>query len=99
MDVSYATSWPSFYTATINSWKPLLHDERYKDVIITSLQFLVNTDRIRLNAFVIMSNHIHVMWQALGDYELETVQTSFRKFTSLQFLCLLKMKKNYRITK
>ena len=77
MDVSYATSWPSFYTATINSWKPLLHDDRYKDVIIASLQFLVNTGRIRLNAFVIMSNHIHVIWQALDDYELESVQTSF----------------------
>ena len=90
MDISYATSWPSFYTATINSWKPLLHDDRYKDVIIASLQFLVNTGRIRLNAFVIMSNHIHVIWQALDDYELESVQTSFKKFASLQFLQLLK---------
>ena len=77
MDVSYATSWPSFYTATINSWKPLLHDDRYKNIIIASLQFLVNTGKIRLNAFVIMSNYIHVIRQALGDYELETVQTIF----------------------
>ena len=68
----------------------MLHDDRYKDVIIASLQFLVNTGRIRLNAFVIMSNHIHVIWQALGDYELKTVQTSFKKFTSLQFLYLPK---------
>jgi REP element-mobilizing transposase RayT len=48
-----------YFTATIHEWQPVLADDRHKDIIMDSLQYLVNDKRIELNAFVIMSNHIH----------------------------------------
>ena len=36
---------------------------RNADIIIDSLRFLVTDKRIILNAFVVMSNHIHLIWQ------------------------------------
>jgi hypothetical protein len=48
-----------FLTATILTWKPLLAEDAFKDIIISSLQFLVKDDRIKLYGFVIMPEHIH----------------------------------------
>ncbi|MGG9971501.1 transposase [Ferruginibacter sp. SUN002] len=65
-------------------WKPLLKENKYKDEIVKSLQFLVEQKRIRLYAFVIMSNHIHLIWQALPGHTPGKIQLSFMKYTSQQ---------------
>jgi putative transposase len=56
------TESPQFFTATILEWKKLLKPEKYKDIIISSLQFLVENNRVKVNAFVPiaigMDNHI-----------------------------------------
>ena len=39
-------------------------------------------NRIELNAFVIMSNHIHLVWQPLPGFTSSNVQASFMKFTA-----------------
>ncbi len=62
---SYPNEWPKFYTATILEWKFLLSEEKYKSIIISSLQYLVKSNKIKLYGFVIMSNHIHLIWQEL----------------------------------
>ncbi len=43
---------------------------------------MVKEKRIEVNAFVIMSNHIHLIWQIQNDYQREDVQRDFLKFTS-----------------
>ena len=54
------TEYPQFFTATIQDWKRLLAPDKYKAIIIESLRFLVTSTRIKLNAFVIMENHVHL---------------------------------------
>ena len=73
-----------FFTATNYEWKPALADDAYKEIIIESLQFLVDKKRIELNAFVIMNNHIHIIWQALQNFTPAQIQASFMKFTAKQ---------------
>jgi len=68
--------WPQFYTATILEWKHLLKQDKYKDKIIESLQFLVHEKRITLYAFVIMSNHMHLIWQPLHEFTPDDIQHS-----------------------
>ena len=52
-----------FLTATINKWHLLLEDDRYKDVIVSSLDYLSQQNKIDVFAFVIMPNHIHLIWR------------------------------------
>ncbi len=73
---------PQYFTATILDWQHLLKPEKYKDIIIQSLQFLVKEKRIELNAFAIMSNHIHLIWQIQAGHLKENVQRDFLKYTS-----------------
>ncbi len=75
---------PQFFTATILEWKPLLKDDDYKDIVIKSLQFLKNEGSIVIYAFVIMPNHIHLIWQIQDGYKLDKVQMRFLKFTAQQ---------------
>ena len=86
--------WPQFYTATIQGWKHLLKEEKYKAVITDALKYLVENKKVKVNAFVIMDNHIHFIWQALHGYTLSQVQTSFKKYTSKQFLKIIEADQN-----
>jgi REP element-mobilizing transposase RayT len=58
---SFITEYPQFFTASIKGWYKLLEHEKYKDIIINSLRFLVEDKRIKLYAFAIMSDHIHLV--------------------------------------
>ncbi len=80
-----------FTTATIKDWYPLLENEMYKKYIIDSLSFLVKEESVIVYAFVIMPNHIHLIWQLRNDAELSKIQQRFFKFTAQQMkLHLLK---------
>jgi REP element-mobilizing transposase RayT len=84
MQPNFPIEYPQFYTATIFEWKHILAYEKHKDIIIESLQFLVKDKRIILNGFVIMSNHIHLIWQPMFGSTPADIQASFMKFTAQQ---------------
>jgi len=73
---------PQFFTATIIEWKFLLSNELYKRIIIESLQFLVTAERVVIYGYVIMDNHLHIIWKPTALYALKHTQLSFMKFTA-----------------
>ena len=79
---SIVTEWPQYFTATNLEWKKLLQPDKYKDIIIDSLRFLVSEKRITLYAFVIMTNHIHLIWRMCAGIDPEAVQRDFLKYTA-----------------
>ena len=75
---------PCFFTATILDWKPLLKEDSYKDIIVNSLMFLKNEGSIIIYSFVIMPNHIHLIWQIQDGYKYSNIQMRLLKFTAQQ---------------
>jgi REP element-mobilizing transposase RayT len=75
---------PQFFTATIFEWKHLLKEDEFKDIMIRSLQFLRNEGSIVIYSYVIMPNHIHLIWQIQDGFKKDVVQMRFLKFTSQQ---------------
>ena len=75
---------PQFFTATILEWKTLLSEDAYKDIIIKSLQFLSDEKSIVVYGFVIMPNHVHLIWQIQDGYKQPAIQQRFMKFTAQQ---------------
>src|SRR6476619_1415470 len=71
-----------FFTATILEWKHLLTDDAYKQIIIDSLFFLKEKGCITVYGFVIMPNHMHILWQIQDNYKRENVQQRLLKFTA-----------------
>ena len=78
----FSEYYPDYFTATILEWKRLLKQDKYKKLIIASLEFLVKEKRIKVYAFAIMSNHIHVIWQVQALFQPKDIQLSFMKYTA-----------------
>jgi REP element-mobilizing transposase RayT len=76
--------YPQFFTATILEWKPLLTYDEMKEIIVSSLNFLVKDGRVVIYGFVIMPNHLHIIWQIQDTHERSRVQQSFLKYTAQQ---------------
>ena len=86
-----------FLTATINKWQNLLESEENKDLIISYLKKLSDEGKISVYGFVIMPNHIHIIWKQNNLNGRETPQGSFLKYTAHEFLKKLKLQgENYK---
>ncbi|MGN6605019.1 MAG: transposase [Ginsengibacter sp.] len=82
MLLSYHTE---FLTATILKWNHLLKQDCYKEIIIDSFDWLATNKKCTINAFVIMPNHIHLLWKISDGLERKDVQGAFFSFTAHQF--------------
>jgi len=74
-----------FWTATINNWQHLLKSDDMKLIIMDSLLWLKGKKLITVYGYVIMPNHLHLIWQILGKNGKESPQGSFLKFTAHTF--------------
>jgi REP element-mobilizing transposase RayT len=68
-------------TATIVNWLPLFSNPAIVQIVINSLGFLQAQDRLKIIAYVIMENHIHLV--AFGK-ELAKELGDFKSFTARQ---------------
>jgi len=81
-----------FFTATVLEWRHLLKDDVIKEIITGSLRFLVEKKRVTIYSFVIMPNHLHIIWQMQSGHKRSDVQRDFLKFTSQQIKFYLQKK-------
>ena len=71
-----------FWTDTIKDWKNLLAPDKYKLIITNTLQQLHQRNLINVFGFVIMPNHLHILWQMLRKNGKEMPHASFNKTTA-----------------
>ena len=71
-----------FWTITINQWYHLLNEEQHKMIIIDSLRWLCKNQLIEVYGYVIMPNHVHLLWNQLKMNGKELPKNSFEKFTA-----------------
>jgi putative transposase len=87
-----------FWTDTIKDWSTLLQSDTHKKIIIECWQNLVNRNTIKIYGFVIMPNHIHVIWEMMCLNGKEMPYASFNKHTSHQFLNHLRIESSTDIS-
>jgi REP element-mobilizing transposase RayT len=61
-----------------------LKPDKYKQIICDSLSYLVKKERVIVYGFVIMPNHIHLIWQINEPDSVDSVQRDFLKLTAQQ---------------
>jgi putative transposase len=84
--VTFPIHYPEFVTAGCLEWKFLLEDDAHKDVVVDSLKFMVEKERLLVFGFVIMANHFHAIWQATAMREPADVQRDLLKYTGQTIL-------------
>jgi REP element-mobilizing transposase RayT len=71
-----------FFSAVRNDWIRLLDSDEAKDTTIKALKYQVEIGHVKIAAFVIMPNHLHIIWRVQNEYNLEDVLRDFLKFTA-----------------
>jgi len=79
-----------FFTATILNWHSLIERNDLKDIIIEGLQHRVNLKQVIVHGFVIMPNHMHIIWRIDPDIEREAFQRDLLKRISKRIVDTLK---------
>jgi REP element-mobilizing transposase RayT len=73
---------PHFITYTTVQWADALSRPACKDIILNSLRHCMAEKGLVVHAWVIMSNHVHLIASATGDIPLEDIMRDHKKFTS-----------------
>ena len=82
----YEQACPHFITLTILHWIPIFTNTKSVSIIIDSLKHLQSSDNLKIYAYVILENHLHLV--ASSDNLSKTIQ-KFKSYTAKEILKLL----------
>ncbi|MFT4968758.1 MAG: putative transposase [Chitinophagales bacterium] len=74
-----------FITLTIVDWINLFDKLEYKDIIVRNLAYCIKNEHLKIYAYVIMSNHLHMICSR-GEKDLNELLGRFKSYTSKAFL-------------
>ena len=83
----YEPTHPHFVTCTILHWLPIFTRKESVQIVIDCLKFLQDKDELKLYAYVILENHLHMVVQS---NDLQKSMESFKQYTAKEVLDILK---------
>ncbi len=90
--------YPQFITITNYNWIPLLKNDYHKDIVIESLKKRIELEQVNIYAFVIMPNHMHLIWQLHDGIHNNNFQRDFLKFTARSILWFMRMNDDTKLS-
>ncbi|MCB0696035.1 MAG: transposase [Chitinophagaceae bacterium] len=73
-----------FITCTVVQWVDVFTRNEYADIIVDSLKYCRKNKGLEIFAWVIMSNHIHLIISCTGRNKLSDILRDFKKYTATQ---------------
>jgi Transposase and inactivated derivatives len=71
-----------FVTLTVKHWVDVFIRNEYKNIIIENLDYCRKNKGLEIYAWVIMTNHVHLIIRAKEGYMLQDILRDFKKVTS-----------------
>ena len=78
-----------FLTFTVVDWVDLFTRKLFRDIIIENLSYCLKNKGLRVHAFVIMSNHVHLILSSETGRLSDTIR-DFKSYTSKQLIAAIK---------
>jgi REP element-mobilizing transposase RayT len=75
-----------YLTFTVVGWIDVFSNDIYRKIIIDSLIYCQKEKGLKINAYVIMSNHLHLICYTKDPFKLSDIVRDFKKFTSKSIL-------------
>ena len=73
-----------FLTCTIVHWVDVFTRKEYKIIITDSLNYCIQNKGLEVFAYVLMSNHLHLIVKAKEGFVLSNILRDFKNHTSKQ---------------
>jgi REP element-mobilizing transposase RayT len=83
------STYPHFVTFTVIGWIDIFSREQYKEIMTDSLKFCILEKGLILHAWVIMTNHVHLIISSENS-KLNALVRDIKKFTSKQIINAIK---------
>jgi len=74
-----------FITCTVSQWIDVFTRNHYREILIDSLKYCQQHKGLKIHAWVLMSNHIHMIISSDKD-KLSDIIRDFKKFTSTKIV-------------
>ena len=75
-----------FITFSVVGWVDVFTRNEYRNIIIDSFNYCVKNKSLVIHAWVIMTNHIHMIISKKGQMPLEHIMRDMKKFTSVEII-------------
>lgn len=79
-----------FLTYTVVEWIDVFTRSVYKNIVVESLKYAQDNKGLNLHAWVIMSNHVHLIASAHEGYNLSDIMRDHKKYTTKQIISEIK---------
>lgn len=71
-----------FVSFAVVQWLDVFTRNEYKDVLLESLSYCQKAKGMEIYAWCIMTNHMHLAFRSIGEYQPEQILGDFKRFTS-----------------
>lgn len=78
-----------FLTFTVIDWTDVFTRKDYKLELVDSMNYCIKEKGLIVYGWVIMSNHMHVIWEANEGYKLSEIIRDFKKFTAKRIIKMI----------
>jgi len=85
----YEPTHPHFITLTVLHWIPLFTNKDSVNILLDSLKYLQKSDNLKIYAYVILENHLHLV---ASSNDLPKTVKQFKSYTAKKLLELLQRK-------
>ena len=75
-----------FVTLTVVEWLDVFTKRYYKDIIVENLKFCQLNKGLVIHAWVVMTNHIHLIISKSQDQKCENILRDFKKYTAFKII-------------
>ncbi len=84
-----------YITLQIVNWADLFSRQVYRDIVIDNLRYCIANKGLIVYAYVIMSNHVHLLVQSNSGQLSNTIR-DFKSYTSKKFIQCIEQNKESR---
>lgn len=85
-----------FVTFAVVAWVDVFTRNVYKDILVESWRFCQAQKGLLIHAYVIMTNHVHLIISKNGNELLEDIMRDMKKFTSVKIIEAIKKESESR---
>lgn len=75
-----------FVSFAVIDWLDVFTRNVYKNILLESLSFCQKEKGMEINAWCIMTNHVHLVFRSVGDQKPENILGDFKRYTSKEIV-------------
>jgi len=78
-----------FLTFTVVDWLYVFSKKEHKLELVNSMNYCIKEKGLIVYSWVLMNNHMHVIWEAKTGYQLSAIIRDYKKFTAKLILKMI----------